>query len=710
MRLRRITVEGFRAFSSSLVLDLDTDVLILTGPNGQGKTSLLDAILWCLSGLMSRIGKEQQEIVSLFSKTSEATVELELTNAQGEELLVRRTSDGERQRLHVEINGSASSGQEAQLLLRDRFVPDHDLSAENLVLPALHTAMTKLVYLQQDLVRQFLEEEDEAGRFETICELLGVSRISVLQVELERQKASWTKATNVMQEEAGEFGSAVFRLDSQIDELSESDMQLATLADGWSDWWRSVLQFIEVEERPRMDSADAAIVLDEVLRKVISIRHRTNRRLGQLEAVQKKLLAMEELPSISAAEAETARESAEREVDSLEEDLRKAEAEVASRRFQVRGAYEKRQDMALFAQMALRHLGETCPVCQQAYDRDETEARLSRQAESSGEELQLPDTEFLERLSEQVEKHREAAVEAKRRAIGVLRIEQEWQLLRLELTDLGVDLPGERVVEGLVRRLEDLEAEIRREMETLLKLQSAGEDLSVKMAKVGEVARLDDLKKERNRLSFQKEGVDKEVRGREEAGKSAQSIIEALRLAGKELVSEELRRITPLAQRIYSAIEPHPAFRGLNLEATVFRGRGRVIASIEDSDRHVVATNPHRVLSSSQSNALALAIFLALNVGSRSLPLESVMLDDPLQSLDDINLLGLVDLLRRLREGRQLILSTHDPRFAGLLERKLRPTKGAPRTRIVHFDSWTRSGPTVSARDVEKQRELYIVA
>ena len=85
-------------------------------------------------------------------------------------------------------------------------------------------------------------------------------------------------------------------------------------------------------------------------------------------------------------------------------------------------------------------------------------------------------------------------------------------------------------------------------------------------------------------------------------------------------------------------------------------------------------------------NVLAVSVFLALNLGLPKLPLDAVMLDDPLQSLDDLNLLGMVDLLKRLRRRRQLILSTHDRRFASLLERKLRPVFDAERTITVELE------------------------
>ena len=102
---------------------------------------------------------------------------------------------------------------------------------------------------------------------------------------------------------------------------------------------------------------------------------------------------------------------------------------------------------------------------------------------------------------------------------------------------------------------------------------------------------------------------------------------------------------------------------------------------------------------------------LSLNLGVPKPPLQSVILDDPLQSLDDVNLLGLIDLLRRTRDMRQLIVSTHDVRFARLLERKLRPIREDQRTIVVEFERWTREGPFVTQRDVRRDPSpLRIVA
>jgi predicted ATPase len=80
-----------------------------------------------------------------------------------------------------------------------------------------------------------------------------------------------------------------------------------------------------------------------------------------------------------------------------------------------------------------------------------------------------------------------------------------------------------------------------------------------------------------------------------------------------------------------------------------------------------------------------------------------VLLDDPLQSLDDVNALGFADLCRHIRHQRQLIISTHDRRLAALLERKLAPRLDGEQTRVIEFRAWTRRGPQLERRLVELQ-------
>ena len=55
MRLAKVTVEGFRGLPAAQDFDLDADAVVVVGANGSGKTSLLDAVLWALTGRLARV-------------------------------------------------------------------------------------------------------------------------------------------------------------------------------------------------------------------------------------------------------------------------------------------------------------------------------------------------------------------------------------------------------------------------------------------------------------------------------------------------------------------------------------------------------------------------------------------------------------------------------------------------------------------------------
>lgn len=174
----------------------------------------------------------------------------------------------------------------------------------------------------------------------------------------------------------------------------------------------------------------------------------------------------------------------------------------------------------------------------------------------------------------------------------------------------------------------------------------------------------------------------------------------ALRESAGDLVKDQLREIEPVLQRIYETCDPHPALKAVRLVSSIFRGRGQLGTVVEDPENETARSDdPARILSSSQINVLAVSLFLALNLTVRSLPLQCAILDDPLQSLDDLNLLGLVDVLRHVKDQRQTFISTHDLRFGMLLRRKLRPVEPGQRTRIIEMSDWSREGPTINQFD-----------
>ena len=56
-RIDSVSIEGFKAFTIPQKFDFEGRSIFLFGPNGFGKTSIVEAIRWCLFGLASRQGE-----------------------------------------------------------------------------------------------------------------------------------------------------------------------------------------------------------------------------------------------------------------------------------------------------------------------------------------------------------------------------------------------------------------------------------------------------------------------------------------------------------------------------------------------------------------------------------------------------------------------------------------------------------------------------
>lgn len=93
--------------------------------------------------------------------------------------------------------------------------------------------------------------------------------------------------------------------------------------------------------------------------------------------------------------------------------------------------------------------------------------------------------------------------------------------------------------------------------------------------------------------------------------------------------------------------------RGLGLFIESRDGKQLRFLTAEKSDHDAVMS-----MSSGQVSALSLAFFLSLNKVYADVPL--ILIDDPSQSLDDVNIASLTDLLRCELKHCQLIVSSHE--------------------------------------------------
>jgi DNA repair exonuclease SbcCD ATPase subunit len=119
---------------------------------------------------------------------------------------------------------------------------------------------------------------------------------------------------------------------------------------------------------------------------------------------------------------------------------------------------------------------------------------------------------------------------------------------------------------------------------------------------------------------------------------------------------------------VYNKINPHPYFREVSLKII---NEETGILSAEDNNIYL-----DHIFSEAQMNVLSLSIFLGLILSIKNYNFGQIYLDDPVQSLDDINVISFIDLIRALLKAdkvhKSYIISTHDHNFSKLLKIKLR--------------------------------------
>ena len=451
-----------------------------------------------------------------------------------------------------------------------------------------------------------------------------------------------------------------------------------------------------------LESSEAPQRLDLALKQLEAARRAIERRNSAVVALLSDLATQPLLPPPDRTPLSQALETTEKQLRLAREALTEAQTRAAQeRRLQVERR-ELTEELRSLADLALRHLGDRCPVCAQAYDEPSTRHRLEQLARSpapKSESLAPPVQDVAARAAalEKLEQSRADLALRLRQSDQATRDYETWRADRdRRLQEIGLEpshaSPG------------DVLQDLARDLETTLKVareqQAQGERLALSLARVAQRARHAEVQRELVAARGHLEQLDALVRSREDTGTLANTILEALREASTEVVEARLEEIQPLLLRIYTRIDPHPSFRSIRHLTRVSRGRGRLATAITDPVAQLSTDSPESVLSSSQMNALAVSVFLSFNLGMPGLPLQTAMLDDPLQSLDDINLLGLIDLLRQTRQRRQLLISTHDARFAQLLARKLRPVDDGERTIFLEVSAWSREGPTVTLQDV----------
>jgi len=362
------------------------------------------------------------------------------------------------------------------------------------------------------------------------------------------------------------------------------------------------------------------------------------------------------------------------------------------------------EDFARLAALAIPLLAEQCPVCSQAIDPAQVEQQLRSRA---GE------TETVLTFQRAVEESRRRPVAAQRTVTNAQdafaameALGRQWSASQAASDRVAQAASSLLAEKGVIAIRADNTWELaQRSREVVDFLQALRRRVLGVLDSLEQDVDRGQLDRAESEIASFTDALAARSQRLEEASQRAlvlKVLAEASVVARVEVTEGRFKAVQPLVADIFSRLDPHPAFKTIEFELDTYYRKGTTSPIVRDLVEGVAA-DPLVIFSTSQANIAALSYFLAMgwSAGDRTLPF--VLLDDPVQSMDDVNVLGFADLCRHLRSSRQLIISTHERRFARLLERKLAPRSESYTTRVFDFVGWDRSGPAVQARTVESQ-------
>jgi DNA repair exonuclease SbcCD ATPase subunit len=692
-----IEIEGFRGFAKRQRLDLDASVVILAGPNGTGKTSFFDAVQWLLIGTLERlepwrVRRNAEHVVNQYQA------------AAGEPATVTASLRIDQRSVELRRTGRYDS---SHLEWRDENVVFYEADAERALAAALtpvgrmslQRSLLTSGLLQQDVIRDVLQDRP-AERYDQLAAILGLNTIAGFP-------AAAKKRADRLAADGERARKAVADLDADA---------------------RAARQRISSLRERAAQAPDAAAVRAELAERIERyaevLQVRTEMPLTSNDAQELRMVAGRAADTLQAVltEAEPALEmlAAEPSLTPEELDSLRLVAEAAARMTsEARAALteaeklydEERQlssQLSRLAAEAMPLLGPECPICGQAIDADHVRAHLDQvMAEGSSRlpERQRSRDEAVGELAERSAKEEQATkgfAEATARAERISKARAQQGTWRARIAETLAHLAERFEFRQQVALANGDRVALQAAQEALLQISRSAGELASAFGWIPETAAVSAAEAQLAEIEAQI------TEARERAAKASATEDEARTLqraavrAAASVTEERFAILRPIIQDVYARLDPHPTFTDLGFAVDVYREKGIASPQVLDPERELRA-DPLLVFSSSQANVVALSAFLALSwaAGDDSMPF--LLLDDPLQSLDDVNALGFADLCRHMRTHRQLMVSTHDLRLASLLERKLAARREDEHTLALRFVAWARSGPLIDQYEVEPQ-------
>ena len=642
MRLCFVEVCGFRGFRDKLRIDFGTGFTVISGRNGTGKSTLCDAVEFAITGSINKykIKKAAMESLSDYiwwrgDGTPEAHyVALSFAKDNGERYMVKRTRDA----------GCNSSPEEIKDALCSGARPENALNQ-----------LCSTSIIRDEWIAALSIDLSETERFELVRSALGSQEGSDLGA---RAKEVITSAERAHARTTGAYESIRVELSDRLIQLSSTKDAASRLGDieAAMRLVAAVVPKSPTETRDLLSAGRTGLVARRA-------------RLAQLtEFVQETRDFAALRQAFDLPESRQRREAVRLALTTATAAKHAVEHVIAQA---ARDLAREAQGNAIATSLSLliehgERLGlhdEHCPLCAGIRTPKEFESGLTLARER------------INSIASGVAVAREALSRARASAERILAdhasVEGQWNAIEEETTRLVkreallvklFERHGLNV--RLIRDPNKLEIEIAAERDRLIDLERALLTLEAS----GVVTRTAGLEDRITALRKDVETAANLLERSQAAVTAAKAIERAVKRVNAEIIDERLAQISPLLNELYQRLRPHADWRTID-----YRIRGDVRRFL--SLRVGGGLNPQFVLSSGQRRAVGLAFLLSVHLARTWTPWRTLVLDDPVQHIDDFRALHFVEILAAFRlDDRQIVCTVEDEALADLLCRRLLST------------------------------------
>ncbi len=645
MRIARLKAVGFRGIRELLDLDLPSTFTVITGRNGAGKSTICDAIEFGLTGALSKpymhVEKKEDLLDYIWwrgpASTSDHFVQLTLIRDNGEAITITRRPDA------FLIDPPSDLGRE---LCDPESAPANPLDQ-----------LCRTSIIRDESITETSIDLNETERFRFVQNAVGTSSLTAVaaktdevQRELERRQ----------QTAEGEYLLMRTRVEALISQLSLAEAQRARGEDVVNA--ENTLRTILSREAGSADS------LIEATREHLTA---SRQRIAVLEEIQRQLVALNaQRDSLQTPLYQERLKGLESEIEELQGRLEELGQERGTLDKEISLQESQSPRLASLAELHAqgRRLGlenDHCPLCGSAIAEDSFQQHLDGiQRFVSQQHDRLASLTERRATVAAAEREVQARLGERRRSLDVLRLSSDsiavsYQRLADQLERVQLEGPGKSPV-----KLTELGREVGRSRNENVEIEAALAAVESSIA----TNRATTLRRDLEAAQAASAQAEEQVTRAARAVDRAKTIRQTITRVANEIGEERLASLSPLMDEFYRRLRPHADWTEIHYR---MRGDVRRFVSLTVGDD----LNPRFMFSSGQRRALGLAFLLAVHMSREWCRLRTLILDDPVQHVDDYRALHLAEVLSSIRRANtQVICTVEDSALASLLTRRLRGT------------------------------------